>query len=120
MGARGDCIVGGSGRDRGERSACGQRRRGRAQLRQRGSRGNLSLVFRLGRVHRGVFDDVWAATRAPTPVAATRSRSSPGTRNDDVVMRQPVVVRAVMICALLGATTLFLANARKNELPVTR
>jgi EpsI family protein len=29
-------------------------------------------------------------------------------------------VRAAMICALLGATTVFLANARKNELPVTR
>ena len=31
-----------------------------------------------------------------------------------------LLVRAAMICALLGATTVFLANARENELPVTR
>ena len=33
---------------------------------------------------------------------------------------KPFLVRAAVLCGLLAATTLFLANARKNETPVSR
>lgn len=35
-------------------------------------------------------------------------------------MNRPILARAVAICALLVATTVFLANARRTELPVAR
>src|SRR5688572_30791770 len=78
----------------------------------------------MGGVRAGIRDDVWPAAAAASPPASAvrvdRIGGSAGGRAVGGPGMTPMMTRAVVLCAMLGAATLFLANARRTEVTVPR
>src|SRR5689334_23425426 len=77
----------------------------------------------MGRLRTRVRDDAGAATHPAAALAAAATRRTTGGashRAGGNLRMRNIFTRAAVLCLMLGATSIFLANARKSEVGVTR